>query len=147
MRKEPYAIVFSGGGAIGSWEVGCYKAIRSYHKDQPPAVVTGASAGALNATGVCAGMSAQELEGLWANLRPSDVCRFRYGWRRLGEIAVRALLKGSPLKGIQSFLESNNSLFDTSSLHGTLRRILAAYNQPFLQSQIRFAISLTDLAS
>jgi len=57
----PYAVVFSGGGALGSWEVGCYRALLTHHGGELPACVTGASAGALNAAAITSGMSADEI--------------------------------------------------------------------------------------
>src|SRR3712207_5353872 len=71
-ESDGYAIVFSGGGALGAWEVGCFKTIMRHHNELP-AIVTGASAGALNAAGICARLSPSELENLWCTLRPEEV--------------------------------------------------------------------------
>jgi len=81
-----YGIVFSGGGALGAWEVGCYDAIRAHHKGTPPVIVTGASAGALNAVGVCAGMLSPQLQDLWAGITPKDVFQFRFSKKDIARI-------------------------------------------------------------
>lgn len=139
-----YGIVFSGGGALGAWEVGCYSAIRSWHKGADPVVVTGASAGALNAVGVCAGMAAQHLQDLWAGIGPGDVYTSRFGtWRRTTLIG-RVLLVGLP-NTLMEVLSTDQSIFDTSPLVATLRAKLKGHFQNFRQSQIHFAVSVTNL--
>jgi predicted acylesterase/phospholipase RssA len=147
MREEPYAIVFSGGGALGSWEVGAYKALRAHHQNQDPTVVTGASAGALNATAVCAGMSAEEIRRLWADLAPSDVYTLRFGRGTAARLFGSSIWQWSFTKALMQFLDGHNSLLDTSTLAGKLREIFPPHSQPFFQSRIRFVISLTDLSA
>jgi predicted acylesterase/phospholipase RssA len=143
-RDKSYGIVFSGGGALGAWEVGCYDAIKGRHGGKSPVVTTGASAGALNAVGVCAGMQPRQLQDLWARISPEDVYRFRFsvldalpillGARRYG-------LLGSFLK----VLERHGSLHDTSPLKATLRNSLGGYWNSFAQSATHFALSVTNL--
>ena len=57
----PYGVVFSGGGALGAWEVGCLHSLLRRHETKYPLVVAGASAGALNAAGLALGMTVGEL--------------------------------------------------------------------------------------
>jgi NTE family protein len=140
-----YGIVFSGGGALGAWEVGCYDAIRSRHRDTQPTVVAGASAGALNAVGICAGMSAQELESLWSGVQPEDVYRRKFGWRVAGLIC-RSLWKGISAT-VQSVADAETSFLDSEPLAKTLTNILHPYFAPFQRSAISCAISLTNLTS
>src|SRR5689334_13235647 len=98
-----YGIVFSGGGALGAWEVGCYDAIKGRHGGSAPAVVTGASAGALNAVGACAGMPPPQLQRLWTNINSQDVYRFRFSKLDAIRILVGAAGRGTTAS-ILSFL-------------------------------------------
>src|ERR1700722_7474751 len=83
--ENEYAVVFSGGGAFGAWEVGAYDEILSRHHGHPPTIVTGASAGALNAAAICAGVSPADLQKLWTGLTPDKVYR--------SQVRVRDFLK------------------------------------------------------
>jgi len=139
-----YGIVFSGGGALGAWEVGCYDAIKGKNGGAAPLIVTGASAGALNAVGVCAGMQPPQLEELWSSITSADVYRFRFdGWDAL-KIARRAI-KIVLRKSIVEFLSSCDSVYDSSALSTTLTKKLSNYYPSFSQSDMYFAISLTNL--
>lgn len=147
MADEDYAIVFSGGGALGAWEIGCLKAILFSHKNRAPSIVTGASAGALNAAGVCSNMPPDKLHQLWAGLTPESVCRFRFGLGSVINIGFRAIGALSFTGGINGFLDSQTSLYETTRLYETLRKTFPGSDGDFLKSDISFAISLTGLAS
>jgi predicted acylesterase/phospholipase RssA len=142
-----YGVVFSGGGALGAWEVGCYQAIQSRHGGKAPEVVTGASGGALNAAGVCAGLSAAELQRQWKALSVEKVYARRYGFFSYIKFGADVLLSASAKKTLQRFTESTKSFFDTKPLELTLKAIFRDSMQSFFQSPIRFAISVTDLAT
>ena len=88
--KTRYGIVFSGGGALGAWEVGAYRAIRLQHGTDPT-VVSGASAGALNAVAICAGMSADCLEKTWTELQVDKIYRNNFGFLDFAKVAVQLL--------------------------------------------------------
>jgi NTE family protein len=145
MNNEDYGIVFSGGGALGAWEVGCYRAIRSLYGDRVPRVVTGASAGAINAVGVCAGMLPQQLEEIWSKISDADVYRPRFGRWIYGKLMFAALMKLSATETAKQFLQEHRSLYDTTPLHQTLTRILDGYYHQFCQSQTRCALTVTNL--
>lgn len=73
-------LVLSGGGARGSFEVGVVGALED--AGLHPQVVSGTSAGALNAAGVAAGFGAQRLAQLWTSVDDGDVYRLRRDlWR------------------------------------------------------------------
>lgn len=73
-------LVLSGGGAKASFEAGVLAAIED--ADLHPQVVSGTSAGALNAAGIAAGFDADRLAELWVSMRDGDVFRLRRdGWR------------------------------------------------------------------
>jgi len=138
----PYGVVFSGGGALAAWEVGCYDAIQSRHGGEPPVVVTGASAGAINAVGVCASMSAPQLAELWSEIKPSDV--YTLDFSPFG-FALDCLKQRSFTKAAEKLVKGRLSIFNTAPLKETLRKKLSGYNGAFLQSPIYFAMSLTNL--
>jgi predicted acylesterase/phospholipase RssA len=144
--SQSYGIVFSGGGALGSWEVGCYDAIRSRHGGSPPIIVTGASAGALNAVGACAGMQPPQLLKLWSDIRPDDVYKPRFTRWDIATILGKAIRVGL-IKGITDFLAQHKSVHDTTIFKTTLRNILDGWYNSFAQSGTYFALSVTNLAN
>jgi len=146
VKVDDYAVVFSGGGALGAWEVGAYDAIISRHLGHPPTIVTGASAGALNAAAVCAGMSVVDLQKLWENLSPKAVFRSHVGARDAVWYVAR---HGSLSKGIRALLSKKRSIFRTEPL---ITQIEAEFGQSghgrfrhFTESQMSCVVALTDL--
>ncbi len=90
-RISRTALVLSGGGAKGAFEAGVIAAVEE--ADIRPEVVSGTSAGALNAAAVACGISARALSELWTGLESGDVYRLRRDVHRL----VRPLhLVGNP---------------------------------------------------
>jgi predicted acylesterase/phospholipase RssA len=142
----PYAVVFSGGGALGSWEVGCYRELLSQRNGELPACVTGASAGALNAAAICAGMSVDQIRNLWMNLKNTDVYVPSVTVKAAGWALARCALTGS-LKPLADYASSKGSVLDTRPLEKTLATIFDGYEAAFLGSPIWFAISLTNLTT
>jgi len=142
----PYAVVFSGGGALGSWEVGCYRQLLANHGGSPPVCVTGASAGALNAAAICAGMSVDEIGELWTNLKNRDVFAPSVTVKAVGWAATRSLVTRS-LEPLMQYASQKGSVFDTRPLEKTLTKIFNGREAAFLGSPIWFAISLTNLTT
>jgi len=145
-EPTPYAVVFSGGGALGSWEVGCYRAIVERQNGHLPEIVTGASAGALNAAAVCAGLSTDDLEKLWSNLKDDQVYEPQFGWGTYLRFAVSALRQRSIQKAAATKLRQDRSILKTAPLKKTLGNIFTGNRATGFQlSKICFAISLTNL--
>jgi len=142
----PYAVVFSGGGALGSWEVGCYEKLLAHHDGKLPVCVTGASAGALNAAAICAGMSVVQIQGLWTKLKNADVYIPCVTVKAVGWALTRCAVSGS-LKPLIDYLASKGSVLDTRPLEKSLGAIFNGYEAAFLGSPIWFAISLTNLTT
>jgi predicted acylesterase/phospholipase RssA len=146
MPEEDYAVVFSGGGALGSWEVGCLGAVIDHYAGRLPSVITGASAGAINAAGLCAGMGIEELTSTWASLQNAKV----YTTRPFRGKILAALVGSLTGKGlIESFIDQARaiqSIFDTAPLEETLQGILETREHAFMSSRSSFAISTTRLA-
>src|SRR5258705_1394819 len=66
------AVVVSGGGAFGAYEVGVLKTLEAI--GLKPSIVAGASVGALNAVAwVAAGFGIRQLEMVWCFLEPASI--------------------------------------------------------------------------
>lgn len=120
------AIVLSGGGARGAYQVGVLKAISdvlSEHKLKNPfQIFCGVSAGAINAAAMAAEaqdfpVAVQKLTDLWARLTSDQVFRTdavslgRIGLQWMGELSFGGLTGGTP----------GRSLLDTSPLGELIR--------------------------
>src|SRR5688500_11843576 len=68
-------LVLSGGGATGAFEVGVVAAMEE--AGLRAEVLSGTSAGALNAAGLACGLDAAALGRLWTSERGTDVFRLR----------------------------------------------------------------------
>src|SRR5262245_12810269 len=93
LRKDlPFhrlAIVVAGGGALGAYETGVLRALGK--AEVRPAIVAGASAGALNAVcWVAAGFRTDALEAIWRQIEPATIgMRWNaLAWRALGMFLV-----------------------------------------------------------
>ena len=122
------ALVLGGGGARGAYQAGVLRAIGRTHPDLELPILTGISAGAINAAFLAArpgsvAAAADELAKCWLSLAPEAVYRVdtmslalnvaRWGWR---------LLSG----GLGAEREPTRGLVDTSPLLGFLSRIFGS---------------------
>jgi NTE family protein len=146
--RAPFAVVFSGGGALGAWEVGCLATLVSHHGGYP-GVVAGSSAGAMNAAGVAAGFDLAEMQALWSGLTRRRVYRRRpreRGWLSLaGAAAWNSLTRRSLGAGLATTAAGLTSVFDSSPLAATLRDIMQPRFASFQQFAGAVAIAVTDL--
>lgn len=121
------ALVLTGGGARGAYQVGLLRCLARHFPDLRTPIITGVSAGAVNAAELAShhGTFAQavdELEGLWNELTPERVFRVDAGslGGGLGRWALRlvsgGMLRASHVKG----------LVDTTPLREYLEETLAA---------------------
>lgn len=116
------ALVLGGGGARGAYQAGLLRAIAQRHPDLDVPILTGISAGAINATCLAArdtnfATAADELVRLWLSLTPEKVYRvdastlvsnvFRWAWR---------LMSG----GLEDATEPTRGLVDTTPLRQLL---------------------------
>lgn len=112
------ALVLSGGGARAAYQVGCLRAIAQKIPDYRPEILTGVSAGAINAThlGAFQGSwqeSVEALVTLWQQMRTNKVYRTGIGpmasrmghWGlhfvsggRLGRKDIRGMVNNKPLR-------------------------------------------------
>lgn len=109
-------MVLAGGGAAGAFEVGVIEAVEAH--GLAPAVLSGTSAGALNAAGVAHGLDAAELAELWRATDSADVYRLRRDVWRLPR--PRGLLSGGGVWDRLLNAVGWSHLFSTSPLRRTL---------------------------
>lgn len=112
------ALVLSGGGARAAYQVGCLRALSQALPNYRPQILTGVSAGAINATHLAAFQgswqdSVEALVGLWQHMRTDKVYRTSLGpmmgrmahWGlyfvsggRLGRKDIRGMVQNAPLR-------------------------------------------------
>lgn len=112
------ALVLSGGGARAAYQVGCLRALSQALPNYRPQILTGVSAGAINATHLAAFQgswqdSVEALVGLWQHMRTDKVYRTGLGpmmgrmahWGlhfvsggRLGRKDIRGMVQNDPLR-------------------------------------------------
>lgn len=157
---DDYAVVCSGGGALGSWEVGCLEALLEFHDGQGPSIITGASAGALNAAGWHCGLSTNELATFWSQIQKDDIFEDALDYRRIAtSIAgsqaanvLRGLIAREEKKPILDTITEEfstiRSIFNTSPMEATLERILGPEERAdaFAHPRNSLVISTTKLA-
>jgi NTE family protein len=127
-------LVLTAGGARGAYQAGVLKRVGEIRalRDEPSpfAIVTGASAGAINGTAVAGGSGSfheatRQLAALWSALRVEDVFRtdlISLGWGAAG------LLRDMVLGGLLGHTVTQ-SLFDTAPLRGFLANKRAESSQ------------------
>ncbi len=128
--RDDLAIVLNGGGARAAYQVGLLKGLARHYPTLRLPLLTGVSAGAINATFLAAhpgpiSQAVEELAALWADLRVEAV--FRVDARSLMGSAwhwgLRLLsggrLVGPPLRG----------LVDTAPLHRTLESVFGSFGE------------------
>src|SRR5262245_59270369 len=125
--RSDLALVFSGGGARGAYQVGFLRLLAREFPGVIPGILTGVSAGGINAAVLAAWQEAfpkkiEKLSDLWASLRTDDV--FRVDLRDLASRTVR--WGGRLVSGGKTLLPAAKSLVDTAPLRETLSRVLDA---------------------
>jgi NTE family protein len=117
------ALVLSGGGARGAYQAGVLRRISRGFPDLRFSIVTGVSAGAINASFIAAhpGSLAEAMEdlcGIWCNLQVEDIFRVdtaslaRHFTRWATRLAAGGSLMAPAVRG----------LVDSTPLHGTIER-------------------------
>ncbi len=90
-RNKRIAIVLSGGGARGAYEIGVLKALQN-HKIEPD-VYCGTSVGSFNCAMAVSGRSLTEMEDVWLNLTTQHVFKLRFDLRELLTLDPRPQLR------------------------------------------------------
>jgi NTE family protein len=125
------ALVLSGGGARGAYQVGVLRILAREFPEAIPDILTGVSAGGINAAFLAARQEPyqqkiDELAEMWSNLRIDEV--FNVDLHNLGWRALR--WGGRLLSGGKSPLPPSKSMVDTKPLREVLERELQATNGP-----------------
>lgn len=121
------ALILSGGGARGAFQVGVWKYLREIN--WIPDLICGTSIGAINAAAIGSGMSVERLAELWRTHNRSEIYRLKAGQ------FLRSALRGKPLK----------SVLDTAPLRAMLTRNLDI--QALRHSPMEIIISAVHLAT
>jgi NTE family protein len=121
------ALVLSGGGARGAYQVGFLRVLAREFTDVLPGILTGVSAGGINAAYLAARQEpfAERIESLaevWSGLHIDDVFRVD-----VADLANRLVRWGGRLvSGGRTILPPSRSLVDTEPLRRLLGRMLEA---------------------
>jgi NTE family protein len=121
------ALILSGGGARGAFQVGVWKYLREIN--WTPDLICGTSIGAVNAAAIGSGMSVERLIDLWRTHNRSEIYRLK------ALHFLKSALRGKPLK----------SVLDTAPLRAMLTRHLNL--EALRQSPIEIIISAVHLAT
>ena len=119
--------MLSGGGARAAYQVGCLRVLARELRGAPPGILTGVSAGGINAAFLAARQEpflekVDRLASMWGALHLDDV--FRVDLRDLTSRTLR--WGGRLMSGGASPLPPAKSLVDTTPLRATLERVLDA---------------------
>jgi NTE family protein len=121
------AIMLSGGGARAAYQGGVLRFLAREFPDVVPGILTGVSAGGINAAYLAARQAPfpdkiESLADVWTSLRIDDV--FRVDVRDLASRTLR--WGGRLLSGGKHAVEPARSMVDTAPLHQMLARLLEA---------------------
>ena len=121
------ALVFSGGGARGAYQVGFLRLLANEFPEVVPGILTGVSAGGINAAVLAAWeepfpRKVEKLADMWTGLHTDDV--FRVDLRDLASRTVR--WGGRLVSGGRTLLPPAKSLVDTAPLREMLGKVLGA---------------------
>jgi NTE family protein len=121
------ALVLSGGGARGAFQVGVWKYLREIN--WAPDLICGTSIGAINAAAIGSGMSVERLTDIWKSHNRSEIYRLK----TLN--FLKSTLRGKPLQ----------SVLDTTPLRAMLTRHLDI--EALRRSPIEIIISAVELST
>jgi NTE family protein len=124
-NNSDLALMLSGGGARAAYQVGFLRVLAREFPDVVPGILTGVSAGGINAAYLAARQEpfadkVEDLADVWAGIRIDDV--FSVDLRDLASRSVR--WGGRLLAGGRYPLPPARSLVDTAPLRTLLRRLL-----------------------
>ncbi len=100
--RRPLGLVLSGGGARGAFQVGVWKTLREHPNGfrNPPDIISGTSAGALNGALIAAGLEPDDLLAFWLDLadNPPVIANESF-FQSLGKELTR-LVREEPLRNL-----------------------------------------------
>lgn len=126
-NKPKIALLLSGGGARGAYQIGVLKAIASFYPRNhglPFPILCGTSAGAMNTTALgcyasCFHLGVKKLDWIWRNMKTDQIYRSDF-------IHVSRYMFNNVTKWMRSDLHSNRptSLLDNQPLRQLLIRVI-----------------------
>ncbi len=122
-RKTPrLALVLTGGGARGAYQVGVLKGLGRYFPGLRFPIITGVSAGAINAVYLASRQGdldsvTRRLAGIWQSIQVDDVIRSNWGW------LTRNFARWTAYLGMGSGNPEVQALLDTEPLRHLLSRV------------------------
>ena len=125
LDRQTDALVLSGGGARAAYQVGCLRHIARAMPDYRPSILTGVSAGAINAVHLASyrgdwADSVEALRNLWLSLRTDQVY-----YTDLRHVSKRVLMWGLRLLSGGNLGQSDlRGMVDSAPLEAFLRRAL-----------------------
>ena len=101
--NPPTGVVFSGGGARGTFQVGVWEVLTRDSRSLPvlPDVISGTSAGALNGGLIAAGLSPAEMLDFWLDLAKNPPVKANFQIFRSLENALVKLAVREPLRSLR----------------------------------------------
>lgn len=128
-RNSSLALMLSGGGARAAYQVGFLRLLAREFPDVMPSILTGVSAGGINAVYLAARQEpfaerVENLANVWAGIRIDDV--FKVDLRDLASRSLR--WGGRLLSGGKYLLPPARSMVDTAPLRALLGRLFLAKN-------------------
>jgi NTE family protein len=136
-------LVLSGGGARGAFEAGVVAAVED--AGLRPTILSGTSAGALNAAGLAAGFDAARLAELWGQVTSRDVFRLRRDvWRLPRPSALLERGRGAAARLLHSI--GWTWVMDTTPLRRTLVDALGG-EAVDVDPDLVLAVSAVDVAT
>lgn len=148
IQAKKTALVLTGGGARGAYQVGVLKAISELHPKQAPnpfTIISGTSAGALNAVALASSannfrLGVKKVERIWANLEVEQVVKSRH--RDMAKNVLRILYSF-----FNSGVVANRpvSLLNNDPLRDLLDRVIRFENiQPRIDAGLLDAVAVTS---
>jgi NTE family protein len=104
MYRSDRALILSGGGARGAYEIGVWK--RLCEMNWRPDLICGTSVGAINGAAITAGSPLEDLITLWASIERNTIYRVSIYRRIVNSILRRGFTSYMDTKPLRSFLES-----------------------------------------
>ncbi len=129
-KDSTVAVVFTGGGARGAYQVGLLRGLGRLLPDLRFPIITGVSAGAINAAYLAAHTgslreAAEDLSKVWSNIEMADIFRLDLRWWAKNSLKWLFRLSG----GGATAGPQNRALLDTEPLRQLLRRELGDGDQ------------------
>ncbi len=129
-KDRKRALVLSGGGARGAYEVGVWRYLEEVGWKAD--IVTGSSVGSINGCLIAMGWSVDQMEAFWASLRKKHIYRYPI-WARIKSL-FRFITKAP---------RRRPSVFDSTPLHRTLRQTIDL--DKIRNSKTELVITATDI--